>query len=70
MIVLSDHALLLDFCKRNSRHILAEWNYRDLAAVQVLTASLLRIDGKGVGVVGLAHLEGIERNWREDMEGK
>lgn len=38
-----------------------------LYPLQILAASLLRLKGRAVGVVGLAHLDGIERIWREKI---
>lgn len=32
-----------------------------------MTASLLQLEGRVVGVVGLAHLDGIERRWEAAM---
>ena len=32
---------------------------------EIMTQSLLRLEGRVVGVVGLAHLDGIERRWEE-----
>lgn len=30
-----------------------------------MTEALLRLEGRVVGVVGLAHLDGIERRWEQ-----
>lgn len=35
-----------------------------------MTRSLLRLEGRVVGVVGLAHLDGMERLWEEAMSGR
>jgi len=35
---------------------------------QILAKSLLSVKGKVVGVVGLAHLDGIEKRWLQEME--
>ena len=32
--------------------------------------ALLRLEGRAVGVVGLAHLDGIERRWAAAQEGE
>lgn len=34
----------------------------------VLCSNLLKCEGRVVGVVGLAHLDGIERRWQEAMQ--
>ena len=32
---------------------------------EIMTQALLRLEGRVVGVVGLAHLDGIERRWEQ-----
>ncbi len=32
---------------------------------EIMTDALLRLEGRVVGVVGLAHLDGIERRWEQ-----
>lgn len=34
---------------------------------EIMTRALLRLEGRAVGVVGLAHMDGIERRWEEAM---
>ena len=38
-----------------------------VTVLQILAAALLGLKGRAVGVVGLAHLDGIERIWREKL---
>ena len=38
--------------------------------VQIMVQNLRNLKGRVVGVVGLAHLDGIERIWRDLQEGR